>query len=136
MASARAIPIIAITRILPKALGLRPTASAAFPPQIPTPIPAPKPAKASGSIGPKLGPAAASAANIGRISNIISLFLCSRWCFAFLFPPPTLVMVSTEKLLMPVFSFSRIRRKFNVNGAEHREDKSLQQPDQQFEKVK
>jgi hypothetical protein len=45
-------------------------------------------------------------------------------------------MVSTEKLLMPVFSFSRIRRKFNVNGAEHREDKSLQQPDQQFEKVK
>jgi hypothetical protein len=45
-------------------------------------------------------------------------------------------MVSTEKLLMPVFSFSRIRRKFNVNGAEHREDKSLQQTDQQFEKVK
>jgi hypothetical protein len=53
--------------------------------------------------------------------------------FAFCFPPPTRSMVSTEKWLMPVFSS---RGKFNVDGAEHREDKCLQQADQQFEKVK
>src|ERR1700693_1986256 len=71
MASESAIPMIAITKMLPNALGLRPTASAALPPTIPTPTPAPRPAKAKGRNGPKFP---ASAASIGRVSNMLVSF--------------------------------------------------------------
>src|ERR1700722_2084685 len=63
--------MIAITRMLPKALGLRPTASAALPPTIPTPTPAPSPAKANGRNAPIFP---ASAASIGRVSNMLVSF--------------------------------------------------------------
>src|SRR5690348_16082718 len=67
-----------ITRMLPKAPGLRPTASAAFAPTKPTPIPAPAPANARGKVLPRLPvrPVAASA-NKGSISAVIFVFAVS-----------------------------------------------------------
>src|SRR5215470_15552771 len=105
--------MIPIVRMLPNALGLRPTASAALPPTIPTPIPAPKPANAKGRNGPKFP---ASAASIGTVSNMISSFRS----VVFSFPPPTRDMVSTGKFLVG------FRRELRVDSAQHRKDERLQ----------
>src|ERR1700722_12035605 len=129
MASASAIPMMAITKMLPNALGLRPTASAALPPTIPTPTPAPRPANANGRNGPKFP---ASAAIIGRVSNMLFTF---RFLF-FSFRLPTRSMVSAGKFLMRSLAPFVFRRELDINGAEHREDERLEKTYQQLEEVK
>ena len=83
--------MIAIVRMLPNALGFRPTASAALPPTMPTPTPAPSPAKAKGKNWSEI-PGFSSQ---HRKSFQHDYFLSFFSCFSFL--PPTRSMVSTGK---------------------------------------
>src|SRR6202035_2122326 len=123
MASASAMPMIAITKMLPNALGLRPTASAALPPTIPTPTPAPSPAKAKGKNGPKFP---ASAASIGRVSNIAYFLLFGS---AFRSGRPRAAWSQPENFLVRGLA-SMISREFDIDGAKHGENEGLQQTDQ------
>src|SRR5215471_21845798 len=138
MASASAIPMIAITMMLPKALGLRPTASAALPPTRPTPTPAPGPAKASGSVAAKLGIPPASAASIGRISNIIFPFVLLFLLLLSGSRRPRGSMVTAEKSLMRGLSFFSpmpAGRELDINRAKNCENEGLEQANQQLEEI-
>src|SRR5260370_2067940 len=83
MASAKAIPIIAIVKMFPNAPGLRPTASAAFAPTKPTPIPAPPPANARGKVA-AMFPLLAASANIGSNSSVILSSFLAFWIVLYL----------------------------------------------------